>query len=69
MGRLWARATIDTNNCAKVHNETGAFIGTAFVARDIVSVATALGEGDSIRYWGTKSDTKATQKDKMSRLT
>ncbi|KAF5986154.1 general amino acid permease [Fusarium bulbicola] len=28
------------------------FRGTAFVARDIAAIATALGEGDRINYWG-----------------
>ncbi|KAF5245551.1 hypothetical protein FANTH_7303 [Fusarium anthophilum] len=28
------------------------FRGTAFVARDIAKIATALGEGDHINYWG-----------------
>ncbi|KAM3556302.1 hypothetical protein ARSEF4850_005600 [Beauveria asiatica] len=33
-------------------NQTGALINTPFAARDLVSIATALGEEDKIRYWG-----------------
>ncbi|KAI1024641.1 hypothetical protein LB503_007278 [Fusarium chuoi] len=32
--------------------DLGRFRGTAFVARDIAEIATALGEGNSINYWG-----------------
>ncbi|KAM3565051.1 hypothetical protein MY1884_000455 [Beauveria asiatica] len=36
---------------------TGALINTPFAARDLVSVATALGEEDKIRYWGVSYGT------------
>ncbi|KAK8146938.1 hypothetical protein G3M48_002360 [Beauveria asiatica] len=49
---LWAAADNFAHACAKTQNETGALINTPFVARDLVSVATALGEEDKIRYWG-----------------
>ncbi|CVL04660.1 related to hydrolases or acyltransferases (alpha/beta hydrolase superfamily) [Fusarium mangiferae] len=32
--------------------DLGRFRGTAFVARDIAEIATALGEGNRINYWG-----------------
>ncbi|OAA47347.1 TAP domain-containing protein [Beauveria brongniartii RCEF 3172] len=52
LGYLWAAADNFAQACAKTQNETGALINTPFAARDVVSVATALGEKDKIRYWG-----------------
>ncbi|KAM3518210.1 hypothetical protein NHJ13051_008353 [Beauveria bassiana] len=52
LGYLWAAADNLAQACAKTQNETGALINTPFAARDVVSVATALGEKDKIRYWG-----------------
>lgn len=52
--RLWERSRVDVNICHQNGNgnETAEFIGTAFVARDIVSVAEALEEDGMVRYWG-----------------
>ena len=33
-------------------NKTGRFVGTAFTARDIVTVNDALEQDDMIRFWG-----------------
>jgi hypothetical protein len=55
IGRLWARAEIDAAACLKRGNSTGQFLGTAFVARDLISVVDALGEDGMLRYWGTYS--------------
>ncbi|KAF4631629.1 hypothetical protein G7Y89_g6499 [Cudoniella acicularis] len=52
LGRLWARGAIDANLCFSMSNETGGLIGTAFVARDLISVVDALGEDGMLRYWG-----------------
>lgn len=52
LGRFWARGHILTEQCARRQNATGELIGTAFTARDMVSVADALGEDGMIRYWG-----------------
>lgn len=52
LGYLWAAADNLAQACAKTQNETGALINTPFAARDVVSVATALGEKNKIRYWG-----------------
>lgn len=38
--------------CYKAQKDTGAFIGTAFSARDIISAVDALGEDGKLRYWG-----------------
>jgi hypothetical protein len=51
-GQIWAEATVRANTCAIAGNDTGRFLGTAFLARDHHAVATAMGEGNSFRYWG-----------------
>jgi hypothetical protein len=55
--RLWERAKVDNHLCkySGNGNETGEIIGTAFTARDMMSVAEALKEDDQdgmLRYWG-----------------
>ena len=52
--RSWERGAIDANICKEDGNadEIGEFIGTAFVARDILRVAEAISEDGLIRYWG-----------------
>ncbi|CAG8954495.1 hypothetical protein HYFRA_00004408 [Hymenoscyphus fraxineus] len=52
LGRLWAKGEIFSNTCLQKANETGSLIGTAFVARDLISVVDALGEDGLLRYWG-----------------
>jgi hypothetical protein len=52
LGKLWARGTIDANTCAQKHNVTGTLIGTAFTARDVMSIADSIGEDGLLRYWG-----------------
>lgn len=52
LGRLWAKGEIYSNACYQNANETGSLIGTAFVARDLISVVDALGEDGKLRYWG-----------------
>ncbi|PGH19695.1 hypothetical protein AJ80_03850 [Polytolypa hystricis UAMH7299] len=52
MGRLWARASVDAQACFSKANETGSLIGTAFGARDLMSVVDALDEDGMLRYWG-----------------
>lgn len=52
LGQLWARGTIDANTCAQKHNVTGTLIGTAFTARDVMSIADSVGEDGLLRYWG-----------------
>lgn len=53
LGNYWARGKILTEQCGRRQNKTGELIGTAFTARDIMSVAEALGEDGFLRYWGT----------------
>lgn len=51
-GRSWARAQVDAERCVAQNNETASLIGTAFGARDLISVVDALGEDGMLRYWG-----------------
>jgi hypothetical protein len=52
--RIWERARVDANICLRSGNgnKTGELVGTAFVARDVMSVAEATGEDGLLRYWG-----------------
>lgn len=52
LGRTWGKATVYTENCGAVMNETGRFIGTAFSARDIMQVVDAIEPDKMLRYWG-----------------
>ncbi|OAQ95943.1 hypothetical protein LLEC1_01463 [Akanthomyces lecanii] len=52
IGHLWAGATNFGQACAQVQSKNGSLIGTAFAARDVVSIATTLGEKDKVRFWG-----------------
>jgi len=52
LGRLWARGTVNANICFDRANSTGRLIGTAFVARDLMSVVDSLEEDGMLRYWG-----------------
>lgn len=52
--RLWARGEVDNNVCRYTGNgnDTAELVGTAFTARDMISVVDALGEDGMLRYWG-----------------
>jgi hypothetical protein len=52
LGRLWTQGAINSDLCFQKSNPTGSFIGTAFVARDLISVVDALDEDGMLRYWG-----------------
>lgn len=52
LGRQWAKGEIYANTCFNKANETGTLIGTAFTARDLISVVDALGEDGLLRFWG-----------------
>ncbi|KAH7324345.1 peptidase S33, tripeptidyl-peptidase [Stachybotrys elegans] len=52
LGSVWARGTLDAQECYEASRETGSLVGTAFVARDLMEVVDGL-EGDGmLRYWG-----------------
>lgn len=52
LGRSWAQAKANSELCLAQNNETASLLGTAFVARDLISVVDALGEDGMLRYWG-----------------
>ncbi|OBT66462.1 hypothetical protein VE03_03590 [Pseudogymnoascus sp. 23342-1-I1] len=52
LGRLWARGTVNANICYEKAEKIGGLVGTAFVARDLMSVVDALNEDGKLRYWG-----------------
>lgn len=52
LGELWAYATLFANDCFENAKEIGSFMGTAFTARDLLSVVDALDEDGMLRFWG-----------------
>ncbi|KXT15525.1 hypothetical protein AC579_3401 [Pseudocercospora musae] len=52
LGTTWAGADLAAAMCKRNGNNTGSRIGTAFTARDLISVVDALGEDGMLRYWG-----------------
>ncbi|KAM0332431.1 hypothetical protein ACHAQA_002712 [Verticillium albo-atrum] len=52
IGRLWARGRIDSDICKEDPLGVGQYVGTAFTARDFISVVDSLGEDGMLRYWG-----------------
>jgi hypothetical protein len=52
LGKIWAETEVFDSTCDALQNQTGNFIGTAFTARDFMSVVDALGEDGMLRYWG-----------------
>ena len=43
--------------CWEDHRDTGRFVGTPFVARDMMAIVDALGQGDKLNYWGSSYGT------------
>jgi pimeloyl-ACP methyl ester carboxylesterase len=52
LGTTWARATLDSKLCLRNESDIGDLIGTAYVARDLISVVDALEEDGMLRFWG-----------------
>ncbi|TAQ86409.1 hypothetical protein B7494_g5254 [Chlorociboria aeruginascens] len=52
LGENWAAGGIISYDCFQNGNATGSLMGTAFVARDLISVVDQLGEDGMLRYWG-----------------
>ncbi|KAL2671377.1 hypothetical protein Neosp_013962 [[Neocosmospora] mangrovei] len=51
-GQNWASGQIFAETCALKQNKTGQFLGTSFVARDMMKIVDALDEDGMLRYWG-----------------
>ena len=52
LSNVWAEAKNVAETCYYAQNATGSFIGTAFTARDIMSVVDVLEEDSMLRFWG-----------------
>ncbi|RSL54268.1 hypothetical protein CEP54_009989 [Fusarium duplospermum] len=51
-GQNWASSQLFAETCAQRQNKTGQFLGTSFVARDMMKIVDALDEDGMLRYWG-----------------
>jgi hypothetical protein len=52
LGEIWASTGILADTCNERLADIGSFVGTAFTARDLMSVVDALGEDGLLRYYG-----------------
>ena len=52
VGQIWAGSGDFAKKCFKVEKDIGEFVGTASVARDLMSVVDALDEDGMLRYYG-----------------
>lgn len=53
----WEEATKFAEQCYEDNEETGKFLSSAFVARDMVEIVNALNEDGMLRYWGVSYGT------------
>jgi hypothetical protein len=51
-GQLWATGGVLAESCYARQQKIGSFIGTTFVARDIMQIVDALDQGDKLNYYG-----------------
>ncbi|KAF3022560.1 hypothetical protein E8E14_013001 [Neopestalotiopsis sp. 37M] len=52
LGDVWALGGAIAQTCFNNTKDTAPYIGTAFVARDMMQIIDALGEDGLLRYWG-----------------
>ncbi|KAF2671605.1 hypothetical protein BT63DRAFT_397980 [Microthyrium microscopicum] len=52
VGTMWTSDQVLANLCHERLKDIGSYVGTAFVARDLMSVVDALDEDGMLRYWG-----------------
>lgn len=50
--KAWHEASAFTERCYQVQKETGRFVSTAFVARDLLAIAKAINDDGLLRLWG-----------------
>lgn len=55
LGSLWAEGAIIANTCYDYAEEWGSLMGTAFVARDLMTLVDAFEDDGMLRYWGKSS--------------
>lgn len=48
----WEDGKKIADSCYEAQNKTGAFLSSAFVARDMLQIVDALNEDGKLRYWG-----------------
>lgn len=56
VGKTWAGHGVIAETCYERKREVGQNIGTAFAARDLMTVVDALGEDGLLRYWGKPAE-------------
>ncbi|KAL9572234.1 hypothetical protein ACKAV7_003617 [Fusarium commune] len=54
---FWEEADALAEACYRDQGQNGRYIGTAFVARDMLSIVDALDQGPKLNYWGTSYGT------------
>lgn len=52
LGENWSSNGMIAEMCGLKIKHFGAFLGTSFVARDLMRVVDALGEDGMLRFWG-----------------
>ncbi|CAM1505166.1 Fc.00g108030.m01.CDS01 [Cosmosporella sp. VM-42] len=55
--KAWHDGGILADACGKSQRETGRFLGTTFVARDLLQIVDALNEDGLLRFWGRSYST------------
>ncbi|KAI9147281.1 putative hydrolase [Paramyrothecium foliicola] len=55
--KAWEDGKVIANGCAASQNKTGRYVGTAFTARDMLAIVSALGEDGQLRFWGRSYST------------
>ncbi|KXH42501.1 hypothetical protein CSAL01_12772 [Colletotrichum salicis] len=53
----WEIWGVTADACFRDYAKYGRFVGTPFVARDMISIADALGQGPKVNYWGVSYGT------------
>ena len=52
LGTIWAGVGALAQACYETRQDIGDYVGTAFVARDMIRIAEALDEDGLLRYYG-----------------
>ncbi|KAJ3520086.1 hypothetical protein NM208_g13865 [Fusarium decemcellulare] len=56
-GEYWKKEAKRAEACYRDQKKYGPYVGTTFVARDMLSIVDALGQGDKLNYWGVSYGT------------
>lgn len=52
LNEIWANTGAFASRCGEAGKDIGEFVGTAFVARDMMQIVDALDEDGLLRFWG-----------------